>query len=365
MIRRRASPLLAAVALCSLLTGCWDFRDTNERALALMVGVDRGQQRPYLVSVQVPLAVGGTTDPATRGSFRVLSGEGDTVESALEQVRSALYRYLELGQVKVIVLGPSVGREGLNRLDWLWQTRRVPGVAMVAVSRQSAADAVSAKTPPLAIPALFIHYQFSPTYNRDDSIWAVPRWNAWVKLRSALEDVVLPALTTQRYGLNVDGAGVFRRDRLVGWLEREDVSYLNRLHSGRFDGEVTAQGPGGKNLSARLVGGRHRYGVYIGPNREPVLWAELRAEGILRHGVETTLLEAEAPLNSKMTAGLKRAIARLQALESDPFGFGERLRRLDPTHPAVASSDAWRRAFRTAPVEVTASVRLRSSGYLR
>lgn len=362
-MRRRWAWALLAAALAVLLAGCWDYRDVDERALMLMLGIDRGETQKYRVSVQIPVPQGPGKEPTSGGRFRVMVEEGDSIESALERVRASLYRALDLGQLKVLIIGQEVARDGLLPLDWLWHTRRLPGVAFMAVARETAAAVVAAETPPLAIPALFVYHQFKSTHNTDDSIVPVYRWRAFGRLHSLLEDIYLPGMTTRRYGLNVAGLAVFRQARLVGWLDPQGASAFNRLRFGRFDGEETVTDPAARDVALRLVGGTSRFGVRLDQRGQPVLWAQLHAEGELRKRGGWPEPEVEARVAARLAAEVRQMITELQALESDPAGFGERLRRLAPGHPAVASPEAWRRAFARARVEVRASARVRTAGY--
>lgn len=362
----RRAPLVAALALSMASTGCWDFRDTEERALVLMMGIDRGQTAPYQVSVQIPIPRGGAPEALIASDFRVLAEEGQSVEQALEKIRASLYRYMELGQVKVVIVGEAVAREGLAGVDWLWHTRRVPAVAFLAVARQPVAEVISARTPPVALPALFLYHAFRPTHGIDDAVVPVERWQALQRLRSPLQDLFLPGVTARKYGLNVDGVAVFREGRLVGWLSAEEARTLNRLRSTRFHGSLAVpQGRDGKPGDLLLTGGRSRYGVRVGAGGEPVLWARLEAQAAVRGHGQVPTRELEAAAARQLEEETRRVLGRLQALAADPLGFGERLRRLDPTHPAVGGPEAWRRAYARAPLEVEAVVRIRSTGYTK
>ncbi|BDG62398.1 Ger(x)C family spore germination protein [Caldinitratiruptor microaerophilus] len=362
----RRAPLAAALALAVASAGCWDFRDTDERALVLMVGIDRGQTAPYQVSVQIPIPRGGAPEALIASDFRVLAEEGRTVEEALEKIRASLYRFMELGQVKVVIVGEAVAREGLGGIDWLWHSRRFPAVAFLAVAREPVAEVIRARTPPVALPALFLYHAFRPTHGVDDGVVPVERWQALQRLRSPLEDVFLPGVTSRKYGLNVEGVAVFREGRLVGWFSPEESRTFNRLRSTRFYGSLAVpRGGGGKPGDLLLTGGRSRYGVRVGAGGEPVLWAHLEAQAAVRERDEMPIRELEAAGARQLEEETRRVLARLQALGADPLGFGERLRRLDPTHPAVAGPEAWRRAYARAPLEVEAVIRIRTTGYTR
>jgi spore germination protein KC len=335
----------------------------DERALALMLGIDRAGGGDYRVTVQIPVARGPGTEPTSGGSVRIMTEVGPSVEGALLRVSRALYRSLELGQLKVIVVGAGLAREGLDRFDWLWRSRRIPGVTFLAVARETAAEVVAAETPLLAIPALFLYHQLKTTHATDDNVVPVYRWQALRNVVSPLEDLFLPGVTAHRYGLNVAGVALFRQGRLVGWLDDTGPPSLNRLLGWRFDGVLVVPGAADRPAAVRITGGGSRYGVRT-EDHGLTLWAEVTVEGEARESGVSDVLELErrgAAVLMAETAGL---IRQLQSLGTDPAGFGERLRRQHPGHPAVTSAAAWRAAYARAGVAVRARVRLRTPGYV-
>lgn len=373
--RRALAGGTLALALVTL-SGCWDFHETEERALALMVGIDAGEREEYAASVQLVLPqnlkITGQAGGGGGGKpFRVLVEEGPTIEAAVERIRQALYRDLDFGQTKLIVLGEEIARRGLDRLGWLWRNERIPGIAFLVVARGRALDVVAAESPAVELPVFFLFNMLTPTaYNRTAAVMPVLRWQAFSRLHAPLQDVHLTGVTAAKYGLNVAGLAAFHRGRLVGWLDPEQTADLNWVLGRRLERELVAPAPLGLSegpLSARVVGGLTRYAVSLDDRGAPVLHVRLMLQAYLRDSgpgeVRPALREVEQALARAAGANVRSTIARLQAMRADLPGFGERLRRAYPDHPAVRSPDAWRQAFARAPLRVEVVVHLATSGY--
>lgn len=376
---RRAPALGLIVLSFTILTGCWDFRETEERTLALMVGIDAGERQEYAVSVQLVLPqnlkITGQTGGGGGGGggkpFRVLVEEGTTIEAAVERIRQALYRDLDFGHTKVIVLGEEVARRGLDRLGWLWRNERVPGIAFLTVAHGRAAEVVAAESPAVEVPVFFLFNMLTPTsYNRTASVVPVLRWKAFSHLHARLQDVYLTGVTATKYGVNTEGVAAFHRGRMVGWLDPEQAADLNWVLGRRLTREVVAAPPPGlpgEPVSVRIVGGLSRYAVDLDDDDAPVLNVRLMLQGVMRDSgpgeIRAAVDEVQQALARASEEKVRRTIARLQAMQADLPGFGERLRREYSDHPAVRSPDAWRRAFARAPVRVEAVVRLATTGY--
>lgn len=93
-------------------------------------------------------------------------------------------------QLKGVVLLPQVAEQGLDTLDWLWQSRRVPGVAFLAVAGGTAEEIMAAGTSPLAMPALFLYHQFKSIHATDNSVMTVYRWQSIRHLVLLLVDLM-------------------------------------------------------------------------------------------------------------------------------------------------------------------------------
>lgn len=366
---------LAGLLLVTVvLAGCWDFRDLDQRAFAVMLGLDRADQGGYRVSAQIAVGTPHGRPQQPVAPYRILVGEGPGIQEALQVIRGDLYRELDLSLVGTVVIGAELAREGLHRLDWVVRALSLPPTALLVVSRDTAEAVVRAESPAMVVPALYLEQGLSGVFSRHPAALPVRLWKFYYRLLpSPLEDEYLAAVTSQNYGINYAGVAVLADGRLTGWLEKPEAEIFAVLRAGRIAGHlISGQVPGHPGARATLpaMGGRAAYWTELRGNT-PVLRVRLRTSGALGELVGFSLqspadqLLVQRGLAAAEENRVRQMISRLQALGADPLGFGELLRRRRPDHPAVRDAEGWRAAYARAEVRVDVDITVISPGFIK
>lgn len=380
MVKPRAFGALAvALALCLLVGGCWDYREIDQRAFVIILGFDRADDGRYLASAQIAvtryLRGAGTAGggAANKLPYRIVSGVGVTPQAAFEEIRSDLFREVDLGHTSVVIFGEELAGEGLEQFDWIRRSFRLPNIAFLGVAHGRAETVVSADTPAEELPGLFLFHAFSRKYNRSPDIIPVYLWEGMVQLYlSPFEDVYLQGVTGEKYGLNHSGLALFSRRRLVGWLTETQAAVFGRVKREYFEGVVAtlSEAVPGKLLSMLVLGGSRRLGVtYEGGQltlsvSETISGNFVEAPGIaITSPTELDRLQAE--LVRQEEADLRNLLQTMQSVKSDALGFGELLRRRDPASPLLADPDTWREAYSRAAIRVQVKVEARNRGFTK
>nr|PZN37102.1 MAG: hypothetical protein DIU70_13265 [Bacillota bacterium] len=302
----------------------------------------------------------------------MMVGEGPTLQRAFENARADLSRELDLSFLDVLVIGEAAARD-LWELDWIVRNLRIPVTANVALARGEAEPVVRAQTPGFPLPAIYATRGFSGAWTRSPAAVRTFLWTLFNRdLFSPLEDPYVPVLVPDEYGLNWHGVAVFQGPALAGMVGEESAALINIVRGNRFEYTIDAEVPGRPGVRAALFvqRGRVRRRV-VWENGKPVLTVHMTVYGDLREmtGLElqdsATQAEVERALADQLARDVTGLIQELQALGSDPLGFGELARRAAPYRPEVQGRDAWQAAYQGARVMVTATVHIISTGYLR
>lgn len=373
-MRRRIGAVLALLALLPGAGGCWDFRPLEHRAPAVMIGVDRAAGDRFRVSLQFQIARpeqrggNGGGGPAT---YRVITGEGETVRAAEERARADVAREVDTTFVSIVVIGERAAAD-LADIDFVVRSFRVPPTSFVGVARGEAEPVLRAESPAFGVPAEYLRSALTG-WTHTPALVRVYTWTMFHRdFYTPLVDPHAPALTERKYGLNWDGMAVFRGHSLAGFLDEDEASLFNLTRGGRLEGAVDARIPGGGDRGAAiyLQRGKARRWVTWGPDG-PVLHLRLQAAGDLRELRNMSIADpaaqrlVETELARALESDLTRVLKRLQELEADPIGFGELARRAAPYRREVLNGDAWHAAYRTAAVEVGARVRIIGTGFTK
>ncbi|WML42105.1 Ger(x)C family spore germination protein [Neobacillus sp. OS1-2] len=114
-------PLLCLCSCLSLLflTGCWDRKELNERAIWLASGWDVAENGEIEISGQIVIPAniqtqGGGGGAAGQGYFTI-SAKGKNAEEALQNIQTKLPREAFFGQRRLIFFSEAFARRGLEK----------------------------------------------------------------------------------------------------------------------------------------------------------------------------------------------------------------------------------------------------------
>ncbi|MGG1618020.1 Ger(x)C family spore germination protein [Paenibacillus sp. NRS-1782] len=389
-MKRKTAFLLLMFTLVLLLTGCWNRRELNELAIAVGMGIDkRGDQ--FRVSVQV-------VDPGEAAAKKGASGgapatlytaEADTVFEAIRKITTLSPRKMYFSHLRICVIGESIAREGMAKaLDLLSRDHQFRTDFYIVVSKgTSAEDTLKIMTPLDPIPANDL-FSALETSERN---WSPSMTVTLDELIKALtSEGMQPILTglhiignTEMGELNKNvqtinppvrlqysGLAVFRKDKLIGWLnETESRGYNFILGKVRSSVGFVACPEGGKVVTEII---RTQTAIKGSVNRgEPRVNVKMQVEAnvgeVECQGLDltkvSTIYEVEKKEEEKIEEIMKSAVRKAQKLyKADIFGFGEAIHRADPKTWSSLKKNWNREHFVELPVDIKVDFKIRRVG---
>lgn len=391
------------MALLCLVAGCWDRVEIGDRLYVFSLVVDRPQEgqgpepgkapapKPllYRVGIEVSLwkqlrggmtgAGGGAVGGAGKGGGLtpekpawVMASAADTVAKALDQLHKRTFRVVSLSHLKVVIQGEAQARRGIDGvLDFLERHPAVQRRVNMTVAPGEGLDLLQAN-PPIdqlvarALPMLLGETATAP-YSVDVNLGDV------ISKHHAKASYLIPRVRRTQDGLVLGGAGVFRHDRLTGWLGEEECAGYNWI-TGRVKEQVLQYRlPGAEGSDAyqviRLRSGRRRLTLAMAGGR-PVFRLSVAAAGDLEESpVALDSPEEVRQVNREAARALRRqieqALAAQRRLKAEFCGFGELVRERQPRLWDKVK-DRWDEYFaKEARVDVSVRVKLRFHGEIR
>ncbi|WP_223587934.1 Ger(x)C family spore germination protein [Neobacillus bataviensis] len=118
---RKIRFLFVVVCAVFLLSGCWDRTEVNDLAFVVATGVDKGKNRQYRFSVQIPLpsslggagSSGGGGGTSGEGPFLVAQGTGGNLRQGIEDIQTRLSRKLYFSHRRVMIVGEDLAKVGI------------------------------------------------------------------------------------------------------------------------------------------------------------------------------------------------------------------------------------------------------------
>jgi len=384
---RNAALFFAVLTLLLFATGCWSRRELNDLAIVTGVAIDKIDNK-YRVSVQVvdPGETAGKKGSSGRSPVTLYDASGDTVFEVIRRMTTVTPRKLYFSHLRMFVLSEDLAREGIGKiLDFFSRDHELRTDFYIVVSKGRAAkDIISILTPLEKNPStkMFTSLEVS------EKAWAP---TVAIQLDELINDIVSegkePVLTgilikgnpaigkgkgnletiDTPTNLQYGGIAVFKKDRMIGWLNEEESKGVSNL-TNRLDSTVmeVACGNNGK-LAVEVIRSNTKVKGKV-KDGQPEIKVTIRTEaniGDVECQIDLmkskTLYDLEIELEQKMKSDAERALSKAKKLKSDIFGFGEAIHRADPNYWQTVKKD-WDKHFPSLPVRIKVDFKIRQLG---
>lgn len=375
-----------------ILSGCWDRRELNDRAIWLATGWDVAEDGNIEISGQIMIPANLQTQSGGGGGgggaglgFFTISAKGRNISDALQSMQEKLPREAFFGQRRVTFFGEEFAKQGLKKeID---VNSRIPGISLrgdIFVVKDGTAKEILTKANPLekspALTSIKEHRQsggrgdtsyvnFLIASNRDGIRPSIPIIDVTSSLegaKSGKDNSPNPEV------LRLAGVGVFDRNlKMLGALNTEEnrdllwvMGFLKKMII-----SISQQDDNGSNASIQLTKISSKIEPMFTRNNEVRFTVSLKGEGRLEEnnsGLDLTDAKNLRLLEKKFEAEAQKrvqsTITRVQEeYGMDIFGFGETVHRNNPTKWKSLKSH-WDETFPETEIIVKANVKIKQIG---
>ncbi|UVI28875.1 Ger(x)C family spore germination protein [Paenibacillus spongiae] len=388
MIRFCLSAIIGLL-LCSLLAGCWNRRELNTLGIQLGAAIDM-KDGEYRVAVQVvdPAEVASKSKGGSkRVPVTMYTATAPTILEAYRKLTTISPRKIYASHIRVLVLGESLARDGIaNVIDLLWRDPELRTDYYIMVANgQEAKNILHILTPLEDIPATKLY----KSLDTSSKAWAVTNAFTMDKL---IEQLVSeggnPVLTgikvigNQRMGekqsnvesiepatqLKFTKLAVFRKDRLIGWLNEEESKGYNYIMGNVKStvGHITCPKGGYLDLEGVHYETKIEGNVM---NGEPFINIKMKtmsniADVECNIDIEDThiIRRLEDEEERRLTEIMRKTIVKLQKdYKVDSLGFGQAIYRSNPKAWKKLKRD-WDERFTRLKVNISVDARIQGTG---
>ncbi|MEW6081596.1 MAG: Ger(x)C family spore germination protein [Bacillota bacterium] len=365
---RRVSFTVLALALAFLATSCWSRREINDLAIVTAVGVDRLPEEDkgawrFIVEIPRPRDQGGSpggggTAMVDTRPFLTAATTGETIWEAERNFATQSSRKLFLGQSNIAIIGHEAARQGIFPIiDFFLRKGDFRLNGWVVLTGVEALDILRAPGAQEQTPAQELFGMIANAVRHSKTV-PVDLLDVARVMVAEGRDPLIPRVEPIRDpegklpgtggrsdpsgSLRLGGSGMFREDRLVGWLDPAETRGANRLLGETDSGVITVHSPDIGKASVEILRSSTTVKVSLEGDtvRVSVKLVELGSAGELYDpsvdlSQSEVVRDLEAAFAQAAEDEMRAAVKKAQSAGSDVFGFGERLARHDP--------DAWRR----------------------
>jgi spore germination protein KC len=372
-----------------MLIGCWSSKELNEMAIATVLGIDKTKDG-YLLSIQVinPGEVAGKNSSGRTESVRFMKS-GETIFEAFRKLSTDVPRKIYLSHLRVVVFGEEMARSGIGKaLDFLSRDHEMRSDFYMTIAKGTTAhEVLDIETHQEKLPA---NKLFNALEN-SQKLWAP---TITITLDQLINNIyrkgIEPVLTgiyvygkpetgssftnvqriSPKTGIRIGSIGVFKKDRLIGWLNIDESKGYNYLTNHVFstgvnipckDGKLTIETIRSKTkISGKMEMGKPKINVSV--NTEGNI-ADVECEVDLEKPENIKILEQE--YGSSIKQVIEGSIKKLQKeFQSDIFGFGEVIHRSDPKEWKRLETN-WNQEFQNLEVSYNINAKIRRLGTIK
>ncbi|NPV93489.1 MAG: Ger(x)C family spore germination protein [Firmicutes bacterium] len=382
---RRIVLLLLLMSMAVTLGGCWDRREIDELGLVTAVGIDRAESpNRYSVTVQIAnISEAGANEGQTgkTASPWVGTAEGESIFDAVRNFVAISSRRLMWAHNNIVVIGESQAREGIIPvIDFFTHNPELRMTASVVVAEGDAKKYIAAKAG-LETPSGMSFYLLEG-YR---SLSAKSLESHMLEVSAALKNEyanplistvrLKPALTPGKESggkeadaaetIEMSGAAVFKRDKLVGWLSPEEARGVAWLLNQTKNTVVTVAAPeyGYKSVSVEtraaktrikteVVDGMPRFTVYITGKGGIV-----EEDGTTDLGIDEVKKRIAFLLNKRIEEEVRLGLETVQKKYMvDVLGFAAIVHAQNDQEWESGLKDRWPEVFPQIPVSISADI---------
>ncbi|MFC5449665.1 Ger(x)C family spore germination protein [Paenibacillus aestuarii] len=390
--RRILTKYLAVFILCMLLAGCWDRTELNKIGIASATAIDWVNDH-WQISYQLVIPQSISSQNAGGGSTQqapvmVFSTIGDSIQTAIQRASLEMPRTLFFAHNRVMIIGEDAARKGIAQLiDNYLRSSTSRETVSVLVTRGTGRKILEQLVPMEKIPGAAIQdmmlnedkhdsdlkqvmvYQLAMSMAGDSGYSTVPEIFIAGKGEEAnsIEELKSTIAETK---LKMGKIGVFKKDKLIGWLTIHDGFGINWI-TNRIDQTVLffSCSPESKKFQSavRIIHAKTR----LKPVQQDGQWvmkANVQATAQLvengcdidpskREGIQAL----ENLINHAVTVSMQDALNSTQAIKADVLGFAASIHKNDPK-AWKQMKENWDKTFPQVRLETTVNISIERLG---
>lgn len=381
--------ILSAIIICSvLLTGCWDRRELNEIGIVVAIALDKDEAGNIIMTSQVvrPGALknegGGPALPV-----ELVTAQGNTIADAVKNISKQFDRIAFFAHAKVLIVSEEVAREGLQPiLDYQIRSNNTRDLVWLIVAKGSPAkEFVQTNYGIESVQATYLEDIIKNKKENSEvsTVDLLTYLRAMVgeanPVSGVMEIVKQSTIPTKEKeggftkGIKLAGTAVFKKDKLVGFLDNTETRGLNFI-CGQIKKtiiNIPSLKEENRLVAIAITKTRSRIIPSI-TDGKPSFVIAVHVDGDIAEQQDTadyfgdlkTFAELELELQSVIESEINTTVNKVQnTFGSDILGFSTALSKAYPEEWEKAKKN-WGEDFSAAAYQVKVEVRLRNLGLI-
>lgn len=299
------------------LSGCWDIKDINHRALPILMGIKQMDQ-DYKVFLLVPEA------GQNNMNLNVISETGDTINETLDDINKNTERKVDLLHLKVIVYERSFAENGLEEsISSFMRSRDIPNKTFVAISDGELEPLFEKLKAASSRGGLEIYNYFEKNAGWTPDVVQTRIWEVYRSINSYTRDVVIPMIKPGRTtAVMSTGAAIIKNGKMVDSINSEEALLYNLFKGSGTQGKIEVMNQAAVKIVSDSLSQSSRLN-----GDQPVMNSRLHLKvTVLETKGSPSEAEIKQEINELLSMRFQKMLRTSQAKEADILGFGQYFR---------------------------------------
>lgn len=374
-----------------LSTGCWNYQELNDLAIATVIAVDKTDDDLYEVSILV------SNDKNTQVSSKegeslttVYSGTGRTISEALKDIDLKIPRQIYLGHLAVVIIDDDVAKDGiLNVSDALLRNpETVKRFLLILARGDKAKDIIKVLSPLESFPSQNIYANIK-TSNESQAISTSITYSEFIEntLKKGINPI-LPSTSVKgdiKDGSKIDSLqksepdahlklrtdAIFKKDKFVGYTSADESKGINIIRNRINQMNITTSCSNEDNyIVSKLLDLKSNFEIKL-EDDIPIGTITVKSSGEIIElncnldlSDDKVIQEIEKETEKAVKELIMDALSVTQEkYKSDVFGFGTLLYKKYPK--LYNEIDDWDEYFSTLEIRIKVDLKLELKGSLQ
>lgn len=218
-MKNKISLFFVLIFMLFSLTGCYDATSIESSYYIVAVGIDKGQDLPYNLSIQIAKNSNNSSESGSSQSsdYTIYQVECDTFDSGINILNNYLNKIINLSHCSAIIFSEELAREGLgNIINSLASNDEIRPNAYILISNKTAYDVLDkVSNSGENFSSRFYEYIISSSNYTGYS--EKTTFEEFVsKVNSPIEDTVAIYTMVNEQTVQNSGLAIFKDDKMIG-----------------------------------------------------------------------------------------------------------------------------------------------------
>ncbi|WLR43206.1 Ger(x)C family spore germination protein [Bacillus carboniphilus] len=370
--------VIPVVCFVVLMSSCVEPEYISEVGLTTMVGydlIDEGMIEGSNLTFQF--------DPAEPNNLKFFSGQSKTSKGIRQELNAQSSYKIVSGQIRVALYGKSLAEKGIfSIVDTLARDSAIGTMMYLSVSEAKAVDIIKRNLQE-SIETKTKFYELIKQNIESEHILSCTLHEFLQSYYMVGEDPSLPMISLKEDLVSIIGTGLFKKDKLVGFIDLKESFFLKVVKDEFTSGTLELEFPREKLqdiLTGKGVTSTNEVFVTI-DNIKSTSTIKLIDKKIPSFKVDLNIDARLLEISEELVMGEKGIIAllekeiaqkiedktvdlfeKLKSMESDPIGFGKSYDSQTKNEPL--NEEEWRKLYANSEYDINVNLKIFSTGVI-